>query len=86
MKIEDLRKKEPDFEFNDLIVGDVFKKEISYGSNWTFMKILRVVEPDRDDGGEEERYNAVCLDDGDLCWFEWNDKVVKVEAKVVIEK
>ena len=85
MKIEDLREKKHDLEFSDLAVGDVFKKAVPYGEDWTFLKISNVVRFD-DDGCKEDDYNVVCLDDGDLCWFEWDEAVVKVEAKLVIEK
>ena len=85
MKIEDLREKKHDLEFSDLAIGAVFKKAVPYGEDWTFMKISNVVKFD-DDGCKEDDYNVVCLDDGDLCWFEWDEAVVKVEAKVVIEK
>ena len=54
-------------------------------SDWTFMKISEVVKFD-DYGCKENNYNVICLDDGDLCWFDWDEVVVKVEAKVVIEK
>lgn len=85
MKIEDLRTKKHDLEFSDLAVGSVFKKAEPYGEDWTFMKISNVVKFD-DYGCKENDYNAVCLDDGDLCWFDFDEVVVKVEAKVVIEK
>jgi hypothetical protein len=84
MKVEDLRTKKHDLEFSDLAVGSVFKKAVPYGEDWTFMKISNVSESG-DDDCEKEEYNAVCLDDGDLCWFDWDEEVIKVEAKVVIE-
>ena len=86
MKVEDLRTKKHDLEFCDLAEGDVFKKAVPYGDDWTFMKILNVAEVDENDDCTKEEYNAVCLDDGDLCWFDWDEVVVKVEAKLVIEK
>lgn len=79
MKIEDLREKKHDLEFSDLAVGDVFKKAVPYDEDWTFMKISNVANV-------KDRYNVVCLDDGDLCWFDRDEVVVKVQAKVVIEK
>lgn len=85
MKVEDLREKKHDLEFSDLAIGAVFKKAVPYGEDWTFMKISSVAEVD-DDDCVEERYNTVCLNDGDLCWFDWDEVVVKVEAKVIIEK
>lgn len=86
MKIEDLREKKHDLEFSDLAIGAVFKKAVPYyGEDWTFMKISKVVKFS-DDGCREDDYNVICLDDGDLCWFDWDEVVVKVEAKVVIEK
>jgi hypothetical protein len=85
MKIEDLREKKHDLEFSDLAIGAVFKKAVPYGENWTFMKISEVVKFD-DNGSGEDNYNTVCLDDGDLVWFDWDEAVIKVEAKVVIEK
>jgi hypothetical protein len=86
MRIEDLREKKHDLEFSDLAIGTVFKKAVPYGEDWTFMKISIVVEIDGDDKCEKDRYNVVCLDDGDLCWFDWDEAVVKVEAKLIIEK
>jgi hypothetical protein len=86
MKIEDLREKKNDLTFSDLAIGDVFKKAVPYGEDWTFMKISIAVEVDGDDKCEKDSYNTVCLDDGDLCWFEWDESVIKVEAKLVIEK
>ena len=50
------------------------------------MKISNVAEVDEDTDCVEDRYNTVCLDDGDLCWFDFDEFVTKVEAKVVIEK
>jgi hypothetical protein len=85
MKVEDLREKKHDLEFSDLAIGSVFKKAVPYGEDWTFMKISTVTEFD-DDGCKIDDYNAVCLDDGDFCWFEWDEGVIKVEAKLVIEK
>ena len=85
MKVEDLRTKKHDLEFCDLAVGSVFKKAVPYGEDWTFMKISEVTKFG-DDGCKEDDYNVICLDDGDLCWFDWDEVVVKVEAKVVIEK
>jgi hypothetical protein len=82
MKIEDLREKKSDFTFHDLAVGDVFKKVNPDDKDWTFMKIPVVIE----DREYEYDDNAVCLEDGDLIWFDWDEVVVKVEAKVVIEK
>lgn len=86
MKIEDLREKKHDLEFSDLAIGVVFKKAVPYGEDWTFMKISSVAEADEDEVCVNNRYNAVCLDDGDLCWFDFDEVVVKVKAKVVIEK
>lgn len=86
MKIEDLREKKHDLEFSDLAIGAVFKKAVPYGEDWTFMKISIVAEVDEDDDYIKDRYNTVCLDDGDLVWFDWSEAVVKVEAKLVIEK
>jgi hypothetical protein len=86
MKIEDLREKKHDLEFSDLAVGSVFKKAVPYGEDWTFMKISEVAEFDENDDRKTDTYNAVCLDDGDLCWFRWNEAVVKVQAKLIIEK
>lgn len=85
MKVEDLREKEHHLEFSDLTVGDVFKRTKPCVS-WTFMKIPTVAETNEVDGCEKEEYNTVCLDDGDVCWFEWDEGVTKVNAKVVIEK
>lgn len=85
MKVEDLREKKHDLEFSDLAVGDVFKRTKPYVS-WTFMKIPTVAETNEVDDCEKEEYNTVCLDDGDLVWFEWDDEVIKVEAKVVLMK
>lgn len=86
MKVEDLRAKKHDLEFCDLAEGSVFKKAVPYGEDWTFMKISKVTKVDEDSDSEIDDYNAVCLDDGDLCWFDWDEVVVKVGAKVVIEK
>lgn len=86
MKIEDLRVKKHDLEFCDLAIGAVFKKAVPYGEDWTFLKISNVAEVDEDDNHVKDRYNVVCLDDGDLCWFDWDEVVVKVEAKLIIEK
>lgn len=86
MKIEDLREKKHDLEFSDLAIGAVFKKAVPYGEDWTFMKISNVAEVYEDNDYVKDRYNAVCLDDGDLCWFDWDESIVKVEAKLVIEK
>lgn len=86
MKVEDLREKKHDLEFSDLAIGVVFKKAVPYGEDWTFMKISNVTILDEDNNYIENRYNAMCLDDGDLCWFDWDEAVVKVQAKVVIEK
>lgn len=85
MKIEDLREKKHNLEFCDLTEGDVFKRVVPYGADWTFMKISKVTKVDEDSDSEIDDYNAVCLDDGDLVWFDWNEAVVKVGAKVVIE-
>ena len=86
MKIEDLREKKHDLELCDLAIGSVFKKAVPYGEDWTFMKISNVAEVDEGDDCIKDRYNVICLDDGDLCWLDWDEIVVKVEAKVVIEK
>lgn len=86
MKIEDLREKKRNIEFYELAVGDVFKKVVSDGEDWTFMKISKVTLVDEDSGFEINEYNAVCLDDGDLCWFDRDEDIIKVEAKLVIEK
>lgn len=86
MKVEDLREKKHDLEFCDLAIGAVFKKAVPYDEDWTFMKISKVTEFDENDDCKTDDYNAVCLDDGDLCWFDWDESVVKVGAKVVIEK
>lgn len=83
MKIEDLREKKNELTFDDLTVGEVFKKAVHDDTDWTYMKIPEVVE----DSSDNEFYdNAICLEDGCLCWFEQDDKVVKVKAKLVIEK
>ena len=83
MKVEDLRETKHELEFSDLAVGDVFKKVAPDDRDWTFMKIPNVVENTNDFEYDD---NAVCLEDGDLCWLDWDEVVVKVEAKVVIEK
>ena len=87
MKVEDSREKKNGLEFSDLAMGDVFKKAVFDGTDSTFMKIPNVVEASKNDDCEYEYDdNAVCLEDGDLVWFDWDEVVVKVEAKLVIEK
>ena len=87
MKVEDLREKEHTLEFSDLAVGDVFKKAVFDGTDSTYMKIPNVVEASKKDDYEYEYDdNAVCFEDGDLVWIDWDERVIKVEVKLVIEK
>jgi hypothetical protein len=86
MKIEDLREKENEPTFSALAVGAVFKYAEPDGKDWTFMKIPDVIEASENDERMQFDDNAVCLEDGCLCWFDWDERVIKVEAKLVIEK
>jgi hypothetical protein len=86
MKIEDLRKKEDILKFCFLNTGDVFRVEPYGTESQTFMKIPRVRLNSYIDDCKEDNYNAVCLNDGILSWFDWNEDIIKVEAKVVIVK
>ena len=87
MKVEDLREKKNELEFSDLAMGDVFKQVDPDGKDWTFMKIPNVVEASKKEDREYEYDdNAVCLEDGELVWFDFDTKVIRIEAKLVIEK
>lgn len=86
MKIEDLREKENELTFSDLAVGNVFKYAEPDGKDWTFMKIPAVIEASENDERMQFDDNAVCLEDGELIWIDYDVKVIKVKAKVVIEK
>lgn len=83
MKVEDLREKKNKLTFSDLAVGDVFKYAEPGSKDWTFMKIPAVLENHNDFEYDD---NAVCLEDGELTWIDCDVEIIKVEAKVVIEK
>lgn len=69
MKIEDKRPTE--VSFDEILVGEVFKHN---GGLYMVMSC-----------SSENRYNAVCLENGIPCSFDYDDDVTPVRAKVVIE-
>ena len=75
MKIENNRK-EGVVKFEDLKLGDCFKRE-----NSLYLK----TECSYNDIDGEAEYNSVTLADGGLTYFEDNCWVENVNAKIVIE-
>lgn len=69
MKIEDRRPTE--VSFDEILVGEVFRH-----NGGLYMAMCY---------SSEDRYNAVCLENGMPCSFDYDDDVMPVRAKVVIE-
>lgn len=67
--------------FADIEIGEVFKCSLDSDNPYFYMKIISILNDEN-----EVAYNAICLNDGDLAFFDYTDKVYPYPHSELIVK
>lgn len=71
------------YEFQNLKEGEVFLNYDDINKGFVFMKVPESCINSLEDSGNE--FNAVCLNDGDIYFFNTHDEVARVDASLTIK-